>query len=638
MRYKCIEGKKRRKKVRVNCIAAFAMLVFAMTGLAGCGERYEEDDEEIIEPNMEEISFFDYIGNRLLDRNTFNVVAGGEILVGARPPRIIDDQLHLSAEFLRAHVDEHIFWENNTGRLTISTVDEISRFYPDQYSYTVNWQPQELATPIRQIGDMAYISVEMVMNLYDVDIRHSDDYNFVVLDFNFNGRAYYEIVMPQSGDDEGGGGNGRSGQGSQGNQDNQDNQDRLHFVPMRFGPNDQYPIMARLNEGDVLISHNANLQQGQESHYIRLQKENGLIGYVLADNIRQIAVTPHNPPLSQYRPITRDLGRPINLAYHLIGINNPDSWYAPPGVNVLAPMWFTFNEEARNGDIVSLARHDYVAWANSHDIEVWPAITDMFFGGNFSNEVSRLVLLDANIRDHVIAQLMQFIQTYNLGGINIDYEMVFEAESEHWIQFLRELSVPMADAGAVLSVAVKPPAPHNMFWNRTQIALAADFLIIMAYDEHWATIDTAGPVASFGFVQNAVLDTLNEARAEQIVVALPTYVRIWREEFTANGWELIGNNVGGQATRAVGMQYARNFIIERGGSFYWDYITRQYYGHVVFDDDGVDARYRVWLEDLRSMDEKLSVFVDNGLAGVGFWQKGLELPDMWALVDERLGN
>jgi spore germination protein YaaH len=394
-----------------------------------------------------------------------------------------------------------------------------------------------------------------------------------------------------------------------------------------------------INEQVTLIS-----QQG-DFYFIR--KSNGLMGYAAANDLVLYDFIPAAPRTTAKRPITRpSFEGPINMVWHLVASRasalNQDNWHANRGVNVISPTWLYFCYNSYDGTIVNIGNRTYVQWAQSNGMEVWPMISDAFYRDgpqNFSNEAARLVLMDANVRDHVIDQLMDMMRRYNWDGINVDFERVLSPEAEHWIQFLRELAVPMRQAGKVLSVAMYPPAPHNLFYNRTEIGKTVDYLVIMAYDEHWESHEHAGSVASFDFVADAARNTLLEIPAEQIVLGLPTYERIWTEEFDVSlgDWRLIpfNNDYNLRRTRAVGMNVARRQMLAQG-EFVWEHHLRQYYGELLFTQGGIEFRQRVWVNDLRSMREKLSVYTQNNLAGVAFWSKNLELAALWDLVDEIL--
>jgi len=604
----------------LGIVAAGGVLVYTLF----FGDSHPEA-EQAPEPNMTEMSFFDHPLNSNLVAGRMYAVINGEVITAHTAPTMIDGSLHLPADLLRAYVDRYIFWEENTSRLTITNASQVMRFYPMQTTYTINWQEQPLAHPIREIAGMAYMSADMAMERYPVTITHNADYNFIILDFSRYEQWVHTVIEIT---DE--------------NEDIEDPFDEESFIPLRFGNNNQYPIMARLHAGDRIVSFSAipSLIFDEDGDIIetfhRVQAENGLVGYISTANLSSRQHIAAVPDAIERRPVTR-AEEPVNFAWQMSNLNNPDAWVAPQGMNAISPTWFTFTTDM-SGDIFSRARHDYVAWAHSQGMAVWPMIQDADPDMAFSSAISRAVLEDAYVRDHVINQLMGFIADFNLDGIQVDYEVVPEDMADHWIQFLRELSVPMRESGSVLSVAAKVPMPHNMFWNRTEIGLTVDYIIIMAYDEHWATIPTAGSVASFDFVADGVRGTINEVFSHQIILGLPTYARVWEEHMVDGQWQLLDNNVGGVAQRSFGMAGARNAIESRGGVFEWDYVTRQYYGEVEVIENGVEVRYRVWLADLRSTNEKLELVRRYNLAGVGFWQLGLELPGMWAEVYRHLND
>ena len=54
----------------------------------------------------------------------------------------------------------------------------------------------------------------------------------------------------------------------------------------------------------------------------------------------------------------------------------------------------------------------------------------------------------------------------------------------------------------------------------------ADYIIIMGYDEHYKGSD-AGSVASINWVNDGVTNTLDEVPADQVILGMPFYTRIW---------------------------------------------------------------------------------------------------------------
>ena len=643
--YYYVRGSRKRKKgpsplipilvIAIGIIGAAGFLVYS---LFFGPDRSDEIARQ--EPNMEEINFFDHHANHHLTSGRMYVTINGEIITAHTAPTFIEGRLHLPADILRAHVDRYIFWEQSSNRLTITNPDEVMRFIPNADTYTTNWQPRPLADPIREIGGMAYMSADMVMERYPVTIVHKEEYGFVILDMHRYQRLIYEVVEAVSEEEE------------PRMRENEDDED--FFVPLRFGPSDQQPIMTRLHYGDVVVNLGAVPREEDGEIFYRVQAESGLTGYVVAENLTRIEHIPAIPQTEQLRrPITPpSFDGPVNMVWHLVtspaAAANSDNWNTMQGVNVLSPTWLYFCRDAYDGTIVNFGNREYVQWARANGMEVWPMLSDAFVGEFFSNEVARLVLMDAEIRDYVIAQIMDMVVRYNWDGINVDYEAVWPPEGEHFIQFLRELSVPMGEAGAVLSVAVFSPIDGNLWWNYPEIGMASDFLVIMAYDEHYRTINTPGSVSSFPFVQYAVTKMIDiGVPSQQIVMGLPTYMRIWTEQFNmATGeWELLPPGPGGQPlpefyphrrVRDPGMPLGRSLMENLGGEFIWDYTTRQYVSIVYHTHNGIELRTSAWLNCLRSTAEKLTLHNRHNLGGVAWWQKGFELPALWSMVDDMI--
>ena len=60
----------------------------------------------------------------------------------------------------------------------------------------------------------------------------------------------------------------------------------------------------------------------------------------------------------------------------------------------------------------------------------------------------------------------------------------------------------------------------------------------------------------------------------------------------------------------------------------WDDNVKQNYAQ--WDADG--GTYKIWLEDVQSLEEKLKVIRQNELAGVAEWSLGMEAPEAWDVI------
>ena len=81
---------------------------------------------------------------------------------------------------------------------------------------------------------------------------------------------------------------------------------------------------------------------------------------------------------------------------------------------------------------------------------------------------------------------------------------------------------------------------------------------------------------------------------------------------------------------AVGMGTAKRYLNENGVTPVWLEECGQYYGEYKIND----ITYRIWLEEHESLKLKLDVMGEYNLGGVACWKLGLEINDVWPIIDE----
>ena len=87
----------------------------------------------------------------------------------------------------------------------------------------------------------------------------------------------------------------------------------------------------------------------------------------------------------------------------------------------------------------------------------------------------------------------------------MDFESLSAEAADGYLEFIRELSIKCENNDIVLSVDNYVPASYNSFYDCGEQAVFADYIVIMAYDEHYNGSDE-GSVASIGFVRQGIED------------------------------------------------------------------------------------------------------------------------------------
>ncbi len=377
-------------------------------------------------------------------------------------------------------------------------------------------------------------------------------------------------------------------------------------------------ILKDVSKGDSVIV----LEEMEK--WSKVKTADAYIGYVenkrLKDKKEEEPEPVKNYEEPEYKNIVRD--HKINLAWHAIysieGNNKLEEVMADTkGVNVISPTWFVLTGDS--GEFTSLASGDYVGRAHEMGLEVWALISNI----TDTEKIDMYKLLSrTSTRNALIDNLMGTVKEYGLDGLNIDFEDIGESTGEAFIEFIRELSIPCRAEGIVLSVDNYVPMGYNDHYRRDEQGIVADYVIIMGYDEHHGNSKEAGSVASIGFVENGISNTVAEVPADKVINALPFYTRIW---------ETTGTTVSSQV---VGMEMADEYVANHSIDINWDEETCQNYGEYQADN----SKYQVWLEDDESIRVKLNIMDKYKIAGVAEWRLGLEKPSVWTEIEEYMNK
>ena len=346
--------------------------------------------------------------------------------------------------------------------------------------------------------------------------------------------------------------------------------------------------------------------------------DDGYIGYIQKKKVSAADTTDYKRSFKAeaYSYFTMD--EPVNLAWHQVTSTDANNYFADTtqnmtGVNVISPTWFSVSDN--DGNVSSLASGEYVMQAHEKGLKVWGLVD------NFSENMSTTtVLSNTAARQNLENQLVTYALKAGLDGINVDFESLSEDVGIHFLQFLRELSIQCHENNLVLSVDNPVPEDFTSHYDRAEQGKVVDYVIIMGYDEHYVGSD-AGSVASLPWVEQGVKDTLAEVPAKRTILAIPFYTRLWK---TTDG--------GALTSEAIGMDQAQQAISDNGAETYWDKTTSQNYG--TYEGDG--ATYQIWLEDSKSIAEKVKLIPKYKLAGVVEWKLGFENSGIWSVITENL--
>ena len=280
------------------------------------------------------------------------------------------------------------------------------------------------------------------------------------------------------------------------------------------------------------------------------------------------------------------------------------------GVNVLAPTWYSVTDSS--GSMSCYASTGLVNKMHQRGTDVWALVSD------FDTNVDFAALYSSKkARTNMVNTLINDAEKYGFDGINLDYENIKSAYAKDYLQFVRELSIACERKGLVLSTDNYKPEAYNRCYNLKEQSRFVDYVIVMAYDEHYAGTD-AGSVASLPFVKEAVEDTVQLVGKEHVIAGIPFYTRIWT------------TTDGNTTSRAVGMQAAVDQLNSDGQVALWNDDCGQYVASYTVGN----STRQIWFEEEKSIEAKMQVIQENNVAGVAGWKLGLEKSSVWSVISK----
>ena len=283
------------------------------------------------------------------------------------------------------------------------------------------------------------------------------------------------------------------------------------------------------------------------------------------------------------------------------------------GLDVISPTWFCISSD--DGDVSSLASREYVQWAHDNGILVWA-----LFENKSNNILTYNALSDWEKRQRIIEQLISFAHEYGFDGINVNFEAMNRYTGILYELFIVELYKQLKPLGITLSIDTSlRTGETNRIYDTGLIARNSDYVVVMAYDQHDRCSPEIGPTAAIAWVRQGVEEILEIISPEKLILGIPFYSIVWIED----------RRSGGKSSETMGMSRAHEMFERNPKIWALDRITEQ-----IFAETNIDqTNYRTWLEDEHSISLKLDLVNDFNLAGLSAWRRGLELPEIWELIN-----
>ena len=525
----------------------------------------------------------DYI---ILGKNkTTNLVINNTNVTGnLKQDVFIDgDNIYLSKQDLSNFFDKYIYEDEENNKIITTYEDKIATIGFDENKIEINGSTVSTYAHAIEKDDSIFIPITELKDVYGIEIEYIANTDIVTIDSV--SREQKKAIA-----------NGN--------------------LAVKSSTNFIAKTVDRVKKGDYVIVIS------DDGKNAKIRTANGKIGYVKSKKLANTVVT--RQEIEEQKPIE---GK-VNLVwdYYSQVANAPDrSGTTIDGINVVSPAFYHLNTDGELEENIGEEGESYIDWAHDNGYQVWAMVQN---AGSGMMDVTSEIMNHYDNRQALIEKIVEGCMEYNLDGINIDFENMKKEDIDLFSRFIIELEPRLKEIGAVLSVDVTAPDGSDTWslcFDRTVLGDVADYLIFMAYDQYGASSDQAGTTAGYNWVELNIKKFLEtyEVESEKLVLAIPLYARLWT----------IDNNGIVDGRTAIPMNQIDDAIpsdVERK----WDDELKQNY--VEYKEDGETKQ--MWIEDIDSLKEKVSLIKEYNLGGVASWELGMETEDVWGMLKENLNN
>ena len=495
--------------------------------------------------------------------------------------------VYVSTKDIANFFDDHIFYDNKYDQIITTSETKVATLKLNENKAKVNGSTVDLVASAKKIGEQFYLPFsEISESVYNVETTYIEDTNTVVL-VSLDRELTYA---------------------------NSSKKNSVKSKPTMFSK-----TVDKIEKGDnVTVVPSKN---GDENGWTKVTTENGKIGYVKTTTLANTKKIRDNLEMG------KQIQGNVSLVWEYFSkyAKAPQRTEKIDGVNVVAPTFFSLSDSKKGAIVANVgqAGQNYINWAHSNGYRVWPWVANEATN-KADKDLTSEILNDYKLREKLINSIVSAVEMYNLDGINLDFENMYESDKDAYSRLVIELAPRLKELGKVLSVDVTAPdgSPDwSLCFNRNEIGDVADYVIFMAYDQHNQSSTEAGTVAGCDWVEANINKFLGQegVKPEKIILAMPFYTRVW--------------NVtdGGLSSSAVDMK-SQSTLIPGDAKITWDDSLKQNLAE--YEKNG--RTYKVWMEDAKSLKCKLDLVKKYNLAGGAFWRKDQETSDVWKVINENL--
>lgn len=520
----------------------------------------------------------DYTRNDIKDKVNL-IINNNNITANLKKDIYIDSKgvIYLSKQDIANFFDSYIYYDEKYDQIITTSDTKVATLQVGKKEITINGSSENILGSLTKKDETYYLPFSEMIDVYNIDIEYIESTNRVVVT-SLN-RQLEKV-------------------------------DAAKNLNVKWKAKDLSRTLEKVKKGNKLVYISTN-----ENGWAKVRTSSGIVGYVKEKDLANKVVV-----REKFENDTRLKGK-VSLVwdYYSEYVSAPNrEGETIFGVNVVSPSFFIL-ERLGKGEIVDNAKsggENYVAWAKKQGYKVWA-----MFSNDSMIETTHEILNDYKLREKTIENILKLAVKYQVDGINLDFENMYEEDKDLFTRFVIELYPRLHEYGMNLSVDVTAPdgsPTWSLCFDRYDISKNCDYIVFMAYDQF--NEKKAGPNAGYDWVKVNLDKFLRDIDSSKIVLGIPLYSRTWK------------NPDADQSVPYVVNMNDIESVLPSNAQITWDENLKQDVAN--YTKNG--SSYRMWIDDEKSITEKLNLVLEKELAGVAFWEKDRELEEIWDIVREKI--
>lgn len=498
--------------------------------------------------------------------------------------KIQDGTIYVSMDDMENFFDKYIYIEDETNEIITTYEDKIASIGFEANKLTLNGSTKKINAHAIKEEDIIYMPISEMADVYNIEISNIEKTKVITAD-------------------------------------SLDREQIKAEVKTKISVKEKREIFSKtvdkIEKGETVIVVKNDGEISQKG-YTKIRTQDGKVGYVKTSKLEDIKTT------REAKEKTKQINGKVNMFwdYYSQYVKAPDrTGQTVDGVNVVSPSFFYLDKnDGTLKENVGEAGTSYIEWAHSNGYKVWPMVSNSDAG----IKITSTILNSYTKRQELIQNIVEKCAQYDIDGINIDFENMYEADKDKYSRFIIELVPRMLEMGIVTSVDVTAPDgdPNwSLCFDRNVLGNVADYLVFMAYDQYGTSSTKPGTTAGLNWVETSLKKIIeyDEVDTEKIILGMPFYTRQWT---IAQDGTIKDRSV-------VSMM---NIKIPTNVEKQWDDTLKQYYIEYASGKNTI----KMWIEDGTSIKEKVSLVTKYNLGGTSCWKKDMETSNIWTIIKTEL--